>query len=133
MILGAENVLVTGYLIDSNNFKLVPQNPLLASPAPKVTKELMQIDWEKPAIEIHNLVRGLSPYPGAFFSFKDKIIKVFKTKLVLRSNLVPKQIEQSKKTLIIGCGKDALEILELQLEGKKKLGIEEFLRGFSFL
>jgi|YelNatPaOPRAMG01_1025707.scaffolds.fasta_scaffold00839_27 methionyl-tRNA formyltransferase len=132
-ILGAETVLETVNLIDSNNFKLVPQNPLLASPAPKVTKELMQIDWEKPAIEIHNLVRGLSPYPGAFFSFKDKIIKVFKTKLVLRSNLVPKQIEQSKKTLIIGCGKDALEILELQLEGKKKLGIEEFLRGFSFL
>lgn len=132
-ILGAETVLETVNLIDSDNFKLVPQNPLLASPAPKVTKELMQIDWEKPAIEIHNLVRGLSPYPGAFFSFKDKIIKVFKTKLVLRSNLVPKQIEQSKKTLIIGCGKDALEILELQLEGKKKLGIEEFLRGFSFL
>ncbi len=131
-VLGADTVLETVEIIDSGNLKLISQNGSLACPAPKITKEIMHIDWNKSAPEIHNLVRGLSPYPGAFFQFNEKIIKIYKTKLVQRNDLKPLQFNQTKKTLQIGCGKDAIEILELQQEGKKRMSIEEFLRGFSF-
>ena len=129
---GADLVLETVDLIESNKFELKTQNDLLATPAPKITKEIAKIDWNKSAGEIHNLVRGLSPTPGAFFTFGDKIIKIFKSEVIKRSDLKPFELQQSKKELIIGCGKNALKVLELMQEGKKRMKIEEFLRGFSF-
>ncbi len=65
--LGADVIMQTISLIESGNYQLLPQDDSLASPAPKITKEICKIDWNKPAEEIHNLVRGLSPYPAAFF------------------------------------------------------------------
>jgi len=130
--LGAKLVLKTVDIIESENYELQKQNDSLASPAPKITKEICLIDWNKSATEIHNLVRGLSPYPAAFFNFKNKVIKIYKSEVVSGVNLKPFQFHQTKTELIIGCGKDALKILEIQQEGKKRMGIEEFLRGFSF-
>lgn len=132
-LLGAELVLKTVQLIESGNFQLKNQDDSLASPAPKITKEICRIDWGKSAEEIYNLVRGLSPYPAAFFTFGDKIFKIFKTEIVHGRSLVPFQIYQTKTELIIGCAKDAIRILEIQLEGKRRMSIQEFLRGFSFL
>ena len=131
--IGSRIVLETIEMIDNGNYELKTQDDSLATPAPKITKEICKIDWNKPAIEIHNLVRGLSPVPGAFFEFKDKIIKVYKSEVVVDKNLKPFEIFQSKTELLIGCGKDSIKILELQQEGKKRMGIEEFLRGFSFI
>jgi methionyl-tRNA formyltransferase len=130
--LGAKMVLETVNLIESGNYELKQQDDSLASPAPKITKEICLIDWTKSANAIHNLVRGLSPHPAAYFIYNEKVIKVYKTEFSERSDLKPFQIEQTKKELIIGCGKNALRILELQQEGRKRMGIEEFLRGFSF-
>ncbi|MBK6914332.1 MAG: methionyl-tRNA formyltransferase [Ignavibacteriales bacterium] len=131
-LLGAELVLKTIQLIESGNFQLKNQDDLLASPAPKITKEICRIDWHKSAKDIHNLIRGLSPYPAAFFTFNNKVFKIFKTEIVSNLNLSPFQIHQTKTELIIGCGNNAIRILEIQLEGKKRMSIEEFLRGFSF-
>jgi len=131
--LGAKMVLDTVNLIESGNYELKQQDDSLASPAPKITKEICQIDWNKSATEIHNLVRGLSPHPAAFFNYNDKVIKIYKTGVVLGMNLQPFQFHQTKTELIIGCGKDSLRILEIQQEGKKRMNIEEFLRGFSFI
>jgi len=130
--LGAKIVLDTVNLIENGNYELKQQNDLLASPAPKITKEICEINWRKPAIEIHNLVRGLSPHPAAFFIYNEKVIKIYKTEVIERNEFKPFQIEQTKKELIIGCGKNALRILELQQEGRKRMSAEEFLRGFSF-
>jgi methionyl-tRNA formyltransferase len=130
--LGAKLVLDTVNLIESGKYELKKQDDSLASPAPKITKEICQIDWNKSAKEIHNLVRGLSPHPAAFFIYDEKVIKVYKTEVVEINNLKPFQIEQTKKELIIGCGKNALRILELQQEGRKRMSAEEFLRGFKF-
>ena len=66
-LLGAEVVLETVNSIEDGTAQLQKQSDELASPAPKVTKENMQIDWNKSAEEIHNLVRAFSPVPGAFF------------------------------------------------------------------
>lgn len=131
--LGAKMVLETVNLIESGNYELKQQNDSLASPAPKITKEICLINWNKPAIEIHNLVRGLSPHPAAYFNYNNKVIKIYRTEVVAARNLKPLQFHQTKTELIIGCGKDALRILEIQQEGKKRMGIEEFLRGFSFI
>ncbi len=129
---GAELVLKTVNLIKGGNLKLQHQDDSLASSAPKITKEICSINFNKPAIEIHNLVRGLSPYPAAFFIHNNKVIKIYKTEVVYNFNLRPSEFHQTKNEIIIGCGKDALKILELQQEGKKRMSVEEFLRGFSF-
>lgn len=130
--LGAKLVLDTVNLIESGNYELKKQDDSLASPAPKITKEICLIDWNKSAVEIHNLVRGLSPYPAAFFNYNNKVIKVYKTQIVYDVNLKPFGLHQTKTDLTIGCGKGALRILEIQQEGKKRMSIEEFLRGFRF-
>jgi methionyl-tRNA formyltransferase len=137
--LGAKLVLETVNLIvrqdsfgENGNYELKQQDDSLASPAPKITKEICEIDWNKSAVEIHNLVRGLSPHPAAFFFYNEKVIKIYKTEVVERTDLKPFQIEQTKAELVIGCGKNALKILELQQEGRKRMTTKEFLRGFTF-
>lgn len=130
-ILGSLAVGETIKMIAAQKFSLLPQNSTLASPAPKITKELCEINWQKDAEEIHNLVRGLSPFPAAFFVHQQKIYKVYKTKIV-EQNLNPGEISETPTELIFGCGKNSLSILEIQQEGKKRLKIEEFLRGHRF-
>lgn len=132
--LGAKAVLKTVDLIEGD-IEFEKQNDALATPAPKITKEITKIDWNKPAEEIHNLIRGLSPYPGAYFELKNKIIKVYKSKIIEQlpgQNLSSGEIYYDKSTFIIGCGRNLLSLLELQQEGKNKLSADEFLRGFRF-
>jgi len=131
-LLGAELVLKTVQLIGGGKYELNHQDDSSASPAPKITKEICMIDWKKSADEIHNLIRGLSPYPGAFFMFKNKLIKIYKSEIVEKIISRPFTIHQTKTELIIECGRNALKILEIQQEGKSKMRTEEFLRGFSF-
>ena len=130
--LGADVVLRTVAMIDSGEVVLQKQDDTLALPAPKITKELAEINWNKSALEIHNLIKGLSPYPGAWFKFNEKLMKVYKSK-ISKGRCCPGEYIQTKNSLTIGCGKDSLNVLEIQQEGKKRLKIEEFLRGFSFV
>ena len=82
-LLGADVVLETLDLIENGKYlELKEQDNLLASPAPKITKEITKISWNKPALEIHNLIRGLSPYPGASFLHNDKNYKIFKSEIM---------------------------------------------------
>ncbi len=129
--MGAEAVLETVNMIDSGNFTLIKQTDSDATPAPKITKEMGQIDWNKPAFAIHNLVRAFSPAPGAFFNYNDRQIKIFRTSVSLKV-LPPGKIESTKNELFIGCGEGSVQILELQQEGKKRMDAEAFLRGNRF-
>jgi methionyl-tRNA formyltransferase len=131
-IIGAEAVMETIDFINSGKFTLQDQDDTLASPAPKIKKENGLIDWNKPAFDINNLIRGLSPYPGAYFYFKDKLIKIYNTSVNKENVLKPGEILSSNRELVIGCGKYSLNVLELQQEGRKKLSVSEFLRGFNF-
>lgn len=129
---GAELVLKTVNAVAEGNYTLSEQDNTLATLAPKITNEICSIDFSKPAVEIHNLVRGLSPFPCAYFMYDDKKVKIYKTKIV-NEEISPGKIKEKKKELFIGCGKNSLQIIELQLEGRKRLTTEEFLRGFSFV
>lgn len=131
--IGAQVVLETIDMIDGGNYKLSKQDDSLATPAPKITKETSLIDWNQPAIKVNNLVRGLSPIPCAHFVHTKKNIKIYRSEVVERTDLTPGKFFQSKTELQVGCGEKALRILELQQEGKIRMGIEEFLRGFSFV
>lgn len=99
------------------------------------TKEIVlsKINWSNSAVEIHNLVRGLSPYPGAFFIKDDKQYKVYKSKAVDKPKLPPAEIYEDKKEMFIGCREGTLQILEIQPEGRKRMTAEEFLRGYSLI
>lgn len=130
--LGASVVLKTVKMIEEGNVPISAQDDTMASPAPKITKETALIDWNRPAIEIHNLVRGLSPYPAAYFQHNGKIIKVYKS-AISDKILKPGEIYQTKTEAIAGTTQGSLSLLEVQLEGRKRMGIEEFLRGFSFI
>lgn len=131
--IGAEVVLQTVNSIEDGTARMQKQSDELASPAPKVTKELMQIDWNTSALEVHNLVRAFSPVPGAFFLNSGKIIKVFKTELDNSVNIEAGNILEKSDQLFVGCAEGAVEILEIQSEGRKKMMVAEFLRGYSFL
>ncbi|MGA8265814.1 MAG: methionyl-tRNA formyltransferase [Ignavibacteriaceae bacterium] len=131
-IVGAEAVLKTVYLIEHGYKDLLRQDDNKATPAPKISKQIAQIDFGQSAENVHNLVRGLSPYPGAYFFHNNKQIKIYRSKISETEFLEAGEVKHTKKELFIGCADDALEILELQLEGKKRMGAEEFLRGFSF-
>ncbi len=128
---GAKLVWETVEKIDSGEFSLFPQDDSLASPAPKITKETCNIDWNKSSSEIHNLIRGLSPYPGAFFIHNEKQYKVYKSESIDENDLSVGEFEQTKKEIICGCGKGKLKILEIQPEGRKRMTSEEFLRGYK--
>lgn len=107
------------------------QDKSLVTKAPKISKDMLRIQWDWPAAKINNWVRGLSPKPGMIAIFQNKRIKIFKT-LVVDDKVkgVPGKIKATaNSSLQIYTGRGLISILELQQEGKKCLPIEEFLRG----
>lgn len=105
--------------------------------APKIFTDTCKIDWNKTKDEIHNLIRGLSPFPGAFTTLNDKMLKIYRSEKEISSSrlktdsLVPFETD-GKTFLKFVCSDGYICIKELQLEGKKKMGVEEFLRGYRF-
>ena len=99
--------------------------------APKIVTDTCKIDWNKSTVEVFNLIRGLSPYPTAFTYLNGKILKIFKAKKEITvPAIAPGRIETDKKTFLkYECPDGFISIDELQLEGKKRMKIEEFLRG----
>src|SRR5690606_20549936 len=120
--------------IAQENVKALPQDESKAiHHAPKIFKETCEIDWNKSAESIHNLVRGLSPYPAAWTKFDDKICKIFKTNYFpdQKINRSIGQLETDNKSYLkVQTGAGVIEILELQLEGKKRMKVDDLLRGY---
>lgn len=114
----------------------VPQNHAQATFAPKVNSADGLINWSKPAVEIHNLIRGLTPRPGAWcivnIKNQPKRIIIKKTQIINDTTQYGNSgsiLEQPG--LVVSCGQGALKILELQLEGRKSIAADEFIRGFD--
>ncbi|GJQ64628.1 MAG: methionyl-tRNA formyltransferase [Melioribacteraceae bacterium] len=131
-ITGAELVLKTVNLIETGNYELKDQDDTFASPAPKITKETCEIVWEKPARTVFNQIRGLSPFPGAYFIHGNKQYKVYKSRVAEDCKINPAEIKTTKKEIYVGCSDCCIEILEIQPEGRKRMTAEEFLRGYNF-
>ncbi len=143
MLIGAELVLKTVQAIERNDYPQIDQSKFIEKGetekhAPKIFKEDCKIDWNNSVDEIHNLIRGLSPYPTAYTELvaPNKIIhsvKIFisEKEICTHSFSVPTLHTDNKTYLKVAVKNGFIHILELQLAGKKKLEIKEFLRGFD--
>lgn len=140
MEIGAELVLKTVRAIEKNNYSLTDQSNLFRGElktAPKIFKNDCRIDWNNSAQKIFNLIRGLSPYPTAFTEIvspqnEKYLLKIFKAEAGYNEKSATKgTIESDSKSFIkIKCADGWINLKEVQLEGRKKMKIEEFIRGF---
>ncbi|MDX2249658.1 MAG: methionyl-tRNA formyltransferase [Bacteroidia bacterium] len=130
---GADLVLDTVRGLESGSLHAVPQiHSLAVHHAPKIFKEDCKINWGQPAQKVRNLIRGLSPYPAAWTTLQGKQLKIFFARLTGQfTDQPPGTISSDKKTLLFACQDQWLEITDLQLEGKKRMKTEDFLRGFQ--
>lgn len=138
MMLGADLTISTIESILTGTLHTVAQDELIGdaepTPAPKIFKETCRIDWTRGASEIHNLVRGLSPYPAAWSVLENDAtemgsVKIFETEISDRSDLKPGEIETDGHAMTVGCGDRAISVKSLQLQGKRRMDTSEFLRG----
>jgi len=102
--------------------------------APKIFTETCKIDWSKSTGEIYNLIRGLSPFPAAFTYLNDKMLKIYRGKKELTEpSVTPGAFLTDNKTYLKFAAADGyIHVMEIQLEGKKKMMMDEFLRGYRF-
>ena len=129
---GAKMVLTVLKKIEDDTIKIIVQDSNKITFAPKITKEMSIINWSWKNLKIHNWIRGLSPYPGMSTFFKKRRLRIYKTSLLDGQIKNPGQvIQSSKERLIISTGKGLLEILEIQIEGRKKMPVREFLMGID--
>ena len=127
---GAKLVIEAMDALETGSISGTPQDPALATPAPKITKEMTLIDWAWPAEKIHNWVRGLSPFPGMVTTMGGKQFRIYKTAVLNRNGNAPGTIvEFHNGSLVIATGDGLLSLLEVQIEGKKKMPAADFLRG----
>lgn len=120
--------------IENNDYKLTSQDEKKASLAPRLKKEDGLIDWKKPAQVIHNLVRGCLLWPGALTYYNGKLLKIYEAKVIgvlgNQGFRPPGEIVvASKEGIVVATGEDNLVIEELQMEGKKRMRVEEFIAG----
>ena len=131
-ITGAELLVQTVNDLEKGKLQASAQNADSAiKHAPKLFKEDCEIHWNQSAKHIYNQIRGLSPYPTAFSTLAGKNLKIFKATLVQQQpHVKPGEFVTDHKTFLKFAAADGwLNLEEVQLEGKKKMGIEEFLRG----
>ena len=99
--------------------------------APKIFTETCVIDFTKTVDEVHNLIRGLSPFPGAFTTINGKMVKIFlsKKEITIPKHIAGSIVSDEKNFIKFACSNGYIEVIQLQLEGKKKMNVVDFLRG----
>ena len=138
MELGSETVIQTLRLVEKESvITTVQEDNDEIKTAYKLNKENCKIDWNKPALDIHNLIRGLSPYPAAWSFISDKgeewNVKIYQSNIVIEAHtLAVGQLVCTKKELKIAVRDGFIQIVSLQFPGKKKMNTAEFLNGIQF-
>lgn len=133
--IGADLMVEALYALDAGTIAGIPQDHARATLAPILSKLDGQIDFHRNATQIHNRMRGFQPWPGAFTTFRGKNLHIWGSKVVPQ-NIAPKPLEPGELTiegdlLLVGCGDtNALELLEVQLEGKKRMPARDFVNGY---
>ena len=136
MYTGADVLLQTIRQIEDGTIKETPQpsaaNFQQSTQAPKIFNETCKIDWNQPVNKIYNLIRGLSPYPSAFTYLDEKKLKIFSAeKEKTNQSDEPGKIFTDNKSFLKFSAKDGfISLKEIQLEGKKRMNIKDFLRGY---
>ncbi len=134
MVLGAETVLKTVRAIEAGDYTLKVQDDSQASKAPKIYHDTCKIDFAQPTQRVHDFIRGLSPYPAAWATLDDKELKILRTtKEIAQHDIMPGAfISDNKHFLKIATSDGYVLVHELQLQGRKRMSIQDFLNGYSF-
>ena len=136
MEVGAQLLVKTLHGLFDNSIKAVPQEQVIGNDAlqhaPKIFTKDCEIDWHKPCTSIHNLIRGLAPFPGAITKIDGKIVKLFLTQVI---DATPTEapgsfITDGKTFAKIACKDGYIGLADIQWEGKKRMPIIDFLRGY---
>lgn len=129
-IAGADLIVETLPLIEEGKITPVPQDESLSTYAKKLSKDMGLIDWNMPAVAIERLIRGCSPWPSSYSNIGGKSLKIWKA-AVTDTKATPGEVsEVTKESITIGCGEGSLVVEELQLEGKKRMSVHDFLLGY---
>jgi len=130
---GAKLCVDTMVEIENGRATRIPQNHEEATHVSMISKELGNIDWNKSAAEIERLVRGLNPWPSAYTKLDGKTFKIWKAKVVDKmTDAAPGSIVKLEKDVLeVQTGAGVLSLLEVQLEGKKRMEVDAFLRGYK--
>jgi methionyl-tRNA formyltransferase len=130
--LGADSIVETLRGLEDKTVAPLPQNNQLATLAPILRKEDGLVDFNRTATEIHNRLRGFQPWPGAYTQFRGKIMKLISARQEdTLSNLSTGELRVGDERLFAGCGaRTVLELLQVQLEGKKIMAAREFINGY---
>jgi len=125
--------IVEGTLTERSQTEAIERNSVIKH-APKIFTETCKIDFNKTVTEVYNLIRGLSPFPGAFTTLQGKTLKIFRcNKSTQTPDKGPSSYATDQKTFLhFYCTDGVIDVQELQLEGKKRMKVDEFLRGFRF-
>jgi len=128
--LGGEAVVETIRQIEHGTVAPQPQDDSKATPAPKIHDEDCETPWPASGNDVHNHVRGLSPYPGAWTLHDDTRLKLYRTRRAAGDG-APGEVLQADDRLVVACGSGAVEITELQQPGRRRLDAVDFLNGYS--
>jgi methionyl-tRNA formyltransferase len=133
MELGAGVVLESVKLIENGNFKLKEQDTSQVSKAPKIFHETCEINFDAKTEIVHNFIRGLSPFPTAWTTLDNQKLKIFRSlKDLQKHNFKPGKIETDNKSYFKIATQDGfVQILELQLQGRKRMDVKAFLNGYK--
>ena len=122
------------YNIGNNNYRLIPQEENNVTFAPKLKKSDGLIDWDKPAEEIRDLIRGSQPWPGAFTYYHGKLLKVYRAE-ILQHGAISREVSNGeiigfdRQGILVATAKNVLVLKELQLEAKRIMSAVEFISG----
>lgn len=129
--MGSELVLQALDTIASGDYALKEQDDALATPAPKLFRDDCHIDFDRPAAEVHNKIRGLSPFPTAWADWEGKKFNMYRCRKGPERSLHPGELKAEENRLLAGCANGTVELLEVQLPGSKRMSGEEFIRGYD--
>lgn len=128
--MGAELLSRTVKAAEKGDLVRTPQDNEKSTYVSILTKKMCPINWNDSAVKVHNLVRGLQPWPVATCAFKGKTLKIHATHLSGKTGKMPGEIIQDGAKVFVSCGdRKCVELIEVQLEGKKRMSAEEFFRG----
>ena len=130
--LGADLLIETIKQMETGCARREKQDNSQASLAPILRKEDGRIDWQRPAQEIYNRLRGFDPWPGAYTTFRQQPLAITQATPKGHATVEPGAVEVEKRRLLVGCGDStALELLEVQPSGKKRMPAEAFINGYK--
>jgi methionyl-tRNA formyltransferase len=129
-ILGAEAVVETVRQIDQGTVETRSQDDSQATPAPKIHTEDCQIPWDKSGADVHNHIRGLSPYPGAWTRHDGTRLKIYRSRRA-EGNGAPGTVLEADERIVVACGADAVEVVTIQQPGRTRLNATDFLNGYD--